>query len=79
MMIGASSIMVYVLKEQIVCLFTNDPSLQHMAISVIWIISFSTFPDGFKGMLKGVIRALGLQAATVYINTVGHWCINLTL
>ena len=28
--------------------------------SVIWLISFNTFPDGFKGMLKGIIKALGI-------------------
>jgi MATE family multidrug resistance protein len=78
-MIGTTSILVYILKEEIVRLFTSDPQLQRTATSVVWIISFSTFPDGFKGMLKGVIRALGLQTATVYINSVGHWCINLTL
>jgi len=78
-MIGTTSILVYILKEGIVRLFTSDPELEQTATSVLWIISFSTFPDGFKGMLKGVIRALGLQAATVYINSVGHWCINLTL
>ena len=30
-------------------------------------------------MLKGVIRALALQKTAVWINIVGHWCINMTL
>jgi Na+-driven multidrug efflux pump len=47
--------------------------------SVIWLISFNTFPDGFKGMLKGIIKALGIQVYCIYINILGHWCINLTL
>jgi Na+-driven multidrug efflux pump len=46
---------------------------------VVWLISFNTFPDGFKGMLKGVIKALGIQVYCIYVNLFGHWCINLTL
>jgi Na+-driven multidrug efflux pump len=46
---------------------------------VIWLISFNTFPDGFKGMLKGVIKALGIQHKCVYVNITGHWLINMTL
>ena len=49
------------------------------ALSVIWMISFNTFPDGFKGMLKGVIKALGIQHKCVYVNISGHWIINMSL
>ena len=49
------------------------------AISVIFVLCFSTFPDTYKSMLKGVIRALALQRTAVWINIVGHWCINMTL
>ena len=77
-MVATTSLLVYFFKEKIVSLFTGDQSVQSTAASVIWIISFSNFPDGYKGMLKGVVRALGLQGKSVYINIVGHWCINLT-
>ena len=30
-------------------------------------------------MLKGVIRALGIQSKAVYINLCGHWVINMSL
>ena len=30
-------------------------------------------------MLKGVIKALGIQHKCVYVNISGHWCINMTL
>ena len=42
------------------------------------MLYFSTFPDTYKGMLKGVIRALALQSKAVYINLSGHWLVNLT-
>ena len=78
-MVATTSILVYFLKERIISLFTTDTRIQKTATSVLWIISLSNFPDGYKGMLKGVVRALGLQGKSVYINIVGHWCINLTL
>jgi Na+-driven multidrug efflux pump len=39
---------------------------------------FSTFPDCYKAMLRGVIRALALQNRAVYVNITGHWMINFT-
>jgi Na+-driven multidrug efflux pump len=41
-------------------LFTKEKGVVNAALSIIWIISFDTFPDGFKGMLRGVIKALGI-------------------
>lgn len=37
------------------------------------------FPDMFKGMLKGVIKALGIQNKCLLVNISGHWCIFMTL
>jgi len=70
---------VYFFKEQILSLFTSDQKVLAVANSIVWMISFNTFPDVFKGMLKGVIKALGVQSMLIPINLVGHWCINLTL
>lgn len=78
-MIATTSVMVFYMKDAIVYAFTTDEEVRATAIKVIWVISLSNFPDGYKGMLKGVIRALGLQSRAVYINIAGHWCINLTL
>lgn len=58
--VGTTSVLVYVLKEHLVNIFTVDPTVVSTIVKVIWVISFSNFPDGYKGMLKGVIRALGL-------------------
>jgi Na+-driven multidrug efflux pump len=78
-MISCTSLCVYIFKEQIVKLFTDKENIINISLSIIWLISFNTFPDGYKGMLKGIIKALGLQKICVYVNIGGHWCINLTL
>ena len=74
-----TSLNVFLFKEQILRLFTDKEKLVQTSVAIIWLISFGTFPEGYKGMLKGIIKALGLQKLCVYVNIVGHWCINLTL
>ena len=66
-------------RVQIVSVFSKDQNLLNLAVGAIWIVSINTFPDAFKGMQKGVIRGLGIQKATAYVNVLCHWCINLTL
>ena len=55
-----TSTLVYFFKRQFLSFFSSDQSLVDRAVSVTWVLTFSTFPDGFKGMQKGVIRALGI-------------------
>ena len=69
----------YTFKEAIIHLYTDNLDVQNLAISVIWVCSISTFPDCYKGMLKGVVKALGIQNKAVYLNLSGHWIVNLSL
>lgn len=71
--------MTYLFKEQIMGLFTSEESVIAAAMTIIWMLSFNVFPDCFKGMLKGVIKALGIQSKVIPLNLTGHWGINLTL
>ena len=79
MVLMVSSSCIFLFKEWLVSLFTQRDEIIALVSGVIWLISFNTFPDGFKGMLKGIIKALGIQSYCIYINILGHWCINLTL
>ena len=60
LIIGSTSISIYLFKESIIRVFTDKEEVIVAASSILWLISFNTFPDGYKGMLKGLIRALGL-------------------
>ena len=71
--------MIYLGKDCLAKLFTKDEKVVDIVTSIIWLISFNTFPDGYKGMLKGMIKALGLQAKCAQLNFFSHWCINMTL
>ena len=71
-MLLTTSLGLFVFKEQIVSILTPDEDIRKLAISVIWLISFNTFPDGFKGMMKGIIKALGLVKRTALIGTISY-------
>ena len=62
--IGVVLVLVAVLigtfKTELVGLITQDKKLLELCSPIIWLIALNTLPDGFKGMQKGVIRALGI-------------------
>ena len=66
-------------KEDIVCLYTNIESVRSQVLLTIPLMLFNIFPDLFKGMLKGIIKALGIQAKAVKVHIICHWFIFMTL
>jgi Na+-driven multidrug efflux pump len=79
MILTCTSSSIYIFKEAIIGVFHPTEKELELIYGCIWLISFNTFPDGFKGMLKGIIKALGVQWYIAFINIGGHWFINLTL
>ena len=74
----AVTLTIYHLREKIIKIFTTDETVLKIAVSTIWIVSINSFPDAFKGMQRGVIRGLGVQKVTAYVNVLCHWIINLS-
>ena len=54
------SILQFTLREQIIAVYVSDSVIQKRAFDLIWVISLLTFPDCFKGMLKGVFKSMAL-------------------
>ena len=50
----------WVLRVQIIAAFTNKEEIAEEAFKALWLFVFNIFPDLFKGMLKGIIYALGI-------------------
>jgi len=73
------SILVYAFSDFLISIFTSEAQINLELQKLMWVFSINTFPDCYKGMLKGVIKALGIQNKAVYINISGHWCISVTL
>ena len=74
-----ASLGIYVYRKPFVSSFTSNDKIVELAYSVTWVVTITVFPDNFKAMQQGVIRAIGIQSYAVYINLVGYWIINLSL
>ena len=59
-MLLSISILQFVLRHQIISVYVSDSEIQKKALDMIWVISLLTFPDCFKGMLKGVFKSMAL-------------------
>lgn len=69
----------YYTKEEVVDSLTDIPTVYDKAMQIVWLLMFNTFPELFKGINKGIIRGLNLQAKSVYIHLSGNWCLNMCL
>ena len=50
----------WVYRVEIVEMYTNIESTRKISLQAIWLFLFNIFPDLFKGMMKGIIKALGI-------------------
>ena len=58
-------VLFYHFQVQIVNIYTDIPSVQKETLKAIGLLLGNMFPDLFKGMLKGIIKALGIQKKAV--------------
>jgi Na+-driven multidrug efflux pump len=72
-------VMITIFQGPILRCYTDDAELLKIANDVYYFLIIFHFPDGFKGMLYGIIKALDRAGCAAVINFSGHWCINLTL
>jgi MATE family multidrug resistance protein len=68
----------YVYHKPIIGYYTNDEQIQENCYILVYVMFFTTFPENFTAMLRGVIRALAMQQRSVYVTLTGHWIINFT-
>jgi Na+-driven multidrug efflux pump len=73
------AIILFVTKETVLKSFTNDEGVLSLTMCIIWLNCLIVIPDSYKGMIRGIIKGLGLQEKCVVINLIGHWGINLSL
>lgn len=50
-----------------------------LTIGIIWLNCLIVISDSNKGMIRGIIKGLGLQEHLMILNLSGLWCLNLTL
>lgn len=75
LLIGLIMLLQWTFREVLVDMYTNIPSVRTEALSAIYLLLFNIFPDLFKGMLKGIIKAKGIQHKAVWVHLLCHWMI----
>ena len=55
------AVIVHFIKEYVLSCLTSIESVQQSANEIVFYISINTVPELMKGVLKGVVKALGVQ------------------
>ena len=70
---------IYCIRKDFVGGLTSIPEVHKIAMSISHLLMLNSFPEQFKGINKGFIRGLNLQAYAVWIHLVGNWGLNLCM
>ena len=73
------SLLIYKTRKEFVRGLTSIPEVYDIAISISHLLMINSFPEMFKGINKGFIRGLNLQAFAVWIHLVGNWGLNICM
>ena len=67
--------MAYFFQRALINVYTDIESVRIECMAAFPFLLLNIFPDLFKGMLKGIIKAMGIQHKAVYVHLVCHWMI----
>ena len=70
---------IYLFQNQVFSFFTTDPVILEVASDTVWLIALGIIGDGYRGMLNGPMRALGLQMRAATTILILQWFVNIPL
>ena len=73
------AVVVHFSKDYAVSSLTDIESVKTSAQEVIFYISLNTVPELLKGVLKGGVKALGIQKQAVIVHLLGNWVLSPSL
>jgi MATE family multidrug resistance protein len=65
--------------QAVLHVYTQDESVIHTGLSIIFIVSLFQIFDGTQAVLTGALRGIAETRAPAIANFVGHWLIGLPL
>mmetsp|Transcript_38176 Transcript_38176/g.36532 ORF Transcript_38176/g.36532 Transcript_38176/m.36532 type:complete len:143 (+) Transcript_38176:353-781(+) len=74
-----SVIVLYLLQDIILTVFTSNPIVNELIISVYFLIAIFVFFDCLQSVASGIIRGLGNQGKASIITCVGYWCLGIPI
>jgi MATE family multidrug resistance protein len=68
-----------VAPTHIIGLFTRDPAVMALGISLLFVAAFFQLFDGLQGVATGVLRGLGDTRTPMLSNLAAHWLVGLPI
>lgn len=72
-----SATVMLLLPERIVALYTRDPEVTRVAVSLLFMAALFQLSDGFQVSALGALRGLKDTAAPMWMTLVSYWCLGL--
>jgi MATE family multidrug resistance protein len=73
----ASGLLFVLVPEQLIALFSSDPSVLSVGTSLLLLAAIFQLFDGIQGVITGTLRGLGDTRTPMIVNLVAHWLIGL--
>jgi MATE family multidrug resistance protein len=75
---ATSAFVMVVFPEWVVGLYTNDPAIARVAVTLLWFAAVFQFPDGIQVCAAGALRGYKDTLAPAFFNMISYWLIGLT-
>lgn len=74
-----TALVMFLLPEQIVSLYTSDPELRQIAVTLIYMAAIFQVSDGLQVSGSGALRGLKDTKVPMIVNLIAYWIIGLPL
>lgn len=72
-----SAVLFYTMPEQLIRIYTRDPDVIAVGVTVLFICAVFQLFDGLQTVTTGALRGLGDTRTPMVANLIGHWVIGL--
>jgi MATE family multidrug resistance protein len=76
---SVSALVMVVFPEWVVGIYTSDPAIEAVAVSLLFYAAFFQFPDGIQICSAGALRGLKDTRVPAVFNIISYWLIGMTL
>jgi MATE family multidrug resistance protein len=77
LMMASSALVLFAIPDQLLRLFTQDPAVIQLGVSLIFLCALFQIFDGIQVVSAGALRGLGDTKTALYTNLLAHWCLGL--
>jgi MATE family multidrug resistance protein len=75
----ASGLTFVLVPEQLIALFSTDPSVLSVGTSLLLLAAIFQLFDGIQGVITGTLRGLGDTRTPMTVNLIAHWLFGLPI